>query len=320
MSDATRDPRPSAGAASMSAGAALADADTHRSAPPRPALQRAMRWFRQVGWRYLVVAVALFFALFPAVWVASAAFNPTGSIAGQQLIPDPVSTVNFDVLFATPFWRWFANSMIVAGVTAIGSTFLCALAAYVYSRMRFTGRRVSMLGLLILQMLPQFLAIIALYLLMISIARYFPTIGLNSLAGLIAIYLGGALGLNTWLMKGFFDTVPRDLDESAKVDGASHVQVFFTMVLPLAAPILAVVTLLSFIVAINDFIVQSVLLTDEQQFTLAVGLFRFIAEDYGARWGPFAAGALLAGAPIVVLFLFLQRYIASGLIQGAVKG
>jgi arabinogalactan oligomer / maltooligosaccharide transport system permease protein len=292
-----------------------AAADTARAGPPP-----WLRWLRELGWRYLVVAAAMVFALFPAVWVASAAFNPTGSISGQQLIPTPISTVNFDVLFATPFWRWFMNSMIVAGVTAVGSTFLCALAAYAYSRMRFTGRRASMLALLILQMLPQFLAIIAIFLLMISIARYFPALGLNSLAGLIAIYLGGALGLNTWLMKGFFDTVPRDLDEAAKVDGASHVQVFFTMVLPLTVPILAVVTLLSFIVAINDFIIQSVLLTDDSQFTLAVGLFRFISDDYGTRWGPFAAGALIAGTPIVLLFLFLQRYISTGLIQGAVKG
>ncbi len=300
-------------------GTPVTDATAPRGGEP-PVWVRPVRWTQQVGWRYLVVAAALFFALFPAVWVISAAFNPTGSIAAQRLIPDPISTVNFEVLFETHFWRWFGNSMIVAGVTAVGSVFLCALAAYVYSRMRFHGRRTSLLALLLLQMLPQFLAIIAIFLLMIGLGRFFPEIGLNTLAGLIAIYLGGALGLNTWLMKGFFDTIPHDLDESAKIDGASHVQVFFTMILPLAAPILAVITLLSFIVAINDFIVQSVLLTDERQFTLAVGLYRFIAEDYGARWGPFTAGALLAGVPIVLLFLFLQRYLTSGLIQGAVKG
>ena len=302
--------------------------DSKRAVAPAPALrggrlrisQGHSRWVREVGWRYVVIAVALFFALFPAVWVASAAFNPTGSIAAQRLIPEPVSTVNFEALFATNFWRWFTNSMIVSLTTAAGSTFLCALAAYVYSRMRFLGRRTTLLGLLLLQMLPQFLAIIALFLLMVGIGGFFPEMGLNTLAGLVAIYLGGALGLNTWLMKGFFDTIPRDLDEAAKVDGASHAQVFFTMILPLATPILAVIALLSFIVAINDFIVQSVLLQDDRQATLAVGLFRFIAEDYGARWGPFAAGALIAGAPIVLLFLVLQRYLTSGLMQGAVKG
>ncbi|MGM0819582.1 MAG: sugar ABC transporter permease, partial [Actinomycetota bacterium] len=228
---------------------------------------RWSRWFAEVGWRYLVLAAALLFALFPVVWVVSAAFNPTGSIAGQQLIPDEPSTVNFEVLFDRPFWRWFANSMIVAGVSAAGTVLLTALSAYVFSRMRFSGRRTSLLGLLLLQMLPQFLAIIAIFLMMTSIGRYFPEFGLNTLAGLIAIYLGGALGLNTWLMKGFFDTVPADLDESAAVDGASHAQIFWRIIMPLVTPILAVIMLLSFIVALNDFIVQSVLLRSEEQYT-----------------------------------------------------
>ena len=301
--------------------------DTSPTPPPNGPIDRRhrprtppRRWVREVAWRYVVIVLAIAFAIGPAIWVVSAAFNPTGSIAAQRLIPDPVSVVNFETLFATNFWRWFRNSMIVALGTAAGSVFLCALAAYVYSRMRFIGRRTTLLALLLLQMLPQFLAIIAIFLLMVGIGRFFPEIGLNTLAGLIAIYLGGALGLNTWLMKGFFDTIPRELDEAAKVDGASHVQVFFTMVLPLATPILAVIALLTFIVGINDFIVQSVLLQDDRQATLAVGLFRFIAEDYGARWGPFAAGSLIAGLPIVLLFMFLQRYLTSGLIQGAVKG
>lgn len=305
---------------------AAPDTDTTRRGPAPPRRKdpgtgfRWSRWFAEVGWRYLVLAAALAFALFPVVWVVSAAFNPTGSIAAQQLIPDEPSVVNFEVLFARPFWRWFANSMIVAGVSAAGTVLLTALSAYVFSRMRFSGRRTSLLGLLLLQMLPQFLAIIAIFLMMTSIGRYFPEFGLNTLAGLIAIYLGGALGLNTWLMKGFFDTVPADLDESAAVDGASHAQIFWRIIMPLVTPILAVIMLLSFIVALNDFIVQSVLLRSEEQYTLAVGLYLFVAEDYGARWGPFAAGALIAGAPIILLFMYLQRHITSGLIQGAVKG
>ncbi|TVP64119.1 MAG: sugar ABC transporter permease [Nitriliruptor sp.] len=278
------------------------------------------RWLRELSWRYVVGVIAVTFALFPAVWVISAAFNPTGSLAGQQLIPDPISTVNFETLFARPFGRWFANSMIVAVVSAGGTVFLTSLSAYVYSRMQFTGRQLSLIGLLLLQMLPQFLAIIALFLIMIEIGRFFPQLGLNSLAGLIMIYLGGALGLNTWLMKGFFDSVPRELDESALVDGASHTQVFFRIVLPLVKPILAIVGLFSFVIVLNDFIVQSILLRDETTYTLPVGLYLFIAEDYGARWGPFAAGALLAAIPVVALFLALQRFIVSGLTAGAVKG
>jgi arabinogalactan oligomer/maltooligosaccharide transport system permease protein len=147
-------------------------------------------------------------------------------------------------------------------------------------------------------------------------------VGLGTGAGLALVYLGGALGVNTWLMKGFFDTIPRDLDESAQVDGASHNQVFFRIILPLVAPILAVVFLLSFIFLLNDFVLASAVLGqgDPEGFTLSVGLFRYLSDQFNQRWGPFAAGALMAGVPVVILFLFLQKYIVSGLTQGAVKG
>ena len=296
------------------------EADAARPGPGDEQRMPFRRWMRELGWRYLVGVVALAFALFPAVWVLSAAFNPTGSLAAQQLVPDPASTVNFTELFARPFWRWFTNSMIVAVVSSGGTVFLTALSAYVYSRMRFSGREISLLGLLLLQMLPQFLAIIALFLIMTEVSSFFPELGLNTLAGLIMIYLGGALGLNTWLMKGFFDSVPRELDESAAVDGATHTQTFFTIVLPLVKPILAIVALFSFIISLNDFLMQSVMLRDESVYTLPVGLFLFIGEDYGARWGPFAAGALISAFPVVALFIALQRYIVSGLTAGAVKG
>ncbi len=294
--------------------------DARPTPPPKDRRMPFSRWMGQVGWRYLVGLVGLIFALFPVVWAVSAAFNPTGSLAAQQLIPEPVSTVNFEELFARPFWLWFRNSMIVGISASVGTVFLTAMSAYVYSRMRFTGRQLSLLGLLLLQMLPQFLAIVALFLIMIELGRYFPEIGLNSLGGLILIYLGGALGLNTWLMKGFFDSVPKELDESAAVDGASHAQIFFTIILPLVKPILAIVALFSFIIALNDFLVQSVLLTQEDVYTLPVGLYLFIDQDYGARWGPFAAGALITAIPVVLLFLSLQRYIVSGLTAGSVKG
>ena len=130
------------------------------------------------------------------------------------------------------------------------------------------------------------------------------------------------MGVNTWLMKGFFDTIPVDLDESAKVDGATHAQIFFRIVLPLVAPILAVVFLLSFIFLINDFVIASAVIGQgsPEQATLAVGLYRYVNDQFNLRWGPFAAGALLAGIPVILAFLGLQRFIVSGLTQGAVKG
>ena len=177
-----------------------------------------------------------------------------------------------------PFWSWFRNSLVVGLVTAVVSVFLCACAAYAFSRLRFKGRRAGMLALLLIQMFPNILAMVALYLLMIRIGDLFPRIGIGTYAGLILIYLGGALGVNTWLMKGFMDTIPKELDEAARVDGATHVQIFFKVILPLAAPVLAVIGLLSFITTQAEFLLADVIIgpNDETQQTLAVGLSRFV--------------------------------------------
>ena len=146
-------------------------------------------------------------------------------------------------------------------------------------------------------------------------------IGTGTINGLILVYLGGAMGVNTWLIKGFFDTIPHDLVESARVDGATHWQIYSRIIMPLAAPILAVVGLLAFVTILNDFVIaNAVLSNNEDSWTLSIGLFRFVADRYGARWGPFAAGAVIGSVPTVLLFLYLQKYIVSGLTQGSVKG
>jgi arabinogalactan oligomer / maltooligosaccharide transport system permease protein len=281
-----------------------------------------LRWVRKVGWRHAVALAALAFALFPVVWILSASFDPSSSLQGQQLIPDDPTLDNYRTLFDdpnVPYGRWFLNTMMIAGGATLINTILCAMAAYAFSRLRFTGRRTGLLSILLVQMFPQILAIVALFAIMQNIGRVFPAVGLGSQGGLLLIYLGGALGVNTWLMKGFFDSIPRSLDESAKIDGATHFQIFRIIILPLAAPVLAVVALLTFILLINDFLIASVMLNDVEDYTLAVGLYRFIDGRYGANWGPFAAGALLAALPVILLFQFLQRYIVSGLTQGAVK-
>jgi len=290
---------------------------TYRAKRMKPA-----RWFREYGWRHLVMAAVVAFALFPVIVVISASFNPRGGIQSQKLIPSTLTLDNYRALTGdenVPFYHWMRNTVIISGVAALANTFLSALAAYAFSRMRFRGRRGGLLAILLVQMFPITLLMVAIFLMMQNIGGIFPAVGLGTQMGLILVYMGGALGVNTWLMKGFFDTVPRSLDESALIDGATHWQIFWRIILPLAAPVLAVVAMLGFITAVNEYVLASVLLRDVNDFPLSVGLFRFIDNDFGAEWGPFAAGALLSAVPVVVLFQFLQRFIVSGLTAGAVK-
>ncbi len=301
-------------------------AETQRIESPiktRSRPSRFKKWFRDTGWRHLVAYVAIAFAVFPAIYVVSSAVNPLGTLTSSQVIPDGANLDNFRDLFdEVPYGRWYINTMVIAGGAALAQVLLSAFAAYAFSRMRFRGRRIGLLAVLLINMFPQVLAMVPIFFMMTSIKGVFPAIGLGSQAGLFLIYLGGAMGVNTWLMKGFFDTVPTDLDESAKVDGATHNQVFFRIILPLVAPVLAVVFLLSFIFLINEYILAATVLGqgDSQSFTLAVGLDRYLSDQFNLRWGPYTAGALLLAVPVILLFQFLQRWIVSGLTAGGVKG
>ncbi|MFJ2740626.1 sugar ABC transporter permease [Streptomyces sp. NPDC087440] len=277
----------------------------------------------RVGWwRHVVALLCVVFALVPIVFVVSAAFNPRGTLGSTTLWPSGAGLENFRKLFTTTdYGRWFGNSLLVSAAAGALSMFASACGAYAFSRFRFRGRRAGMTGLLLVQMFPQFLAVVAIYLMFTWITARYPGIGFNTSWALILLYLGGALGANTWLMKGFFDTVPTSLDESARVDGASHSQVFFTIMLPLVSPVLAVTGLLSFIGTMNEFLLANIFLTDPESKTLAVGLYGMIQEgNRDANFGLFCAGSLLMAIPIVALFLYLQRFIVSGLTSGAVKG
>jgi arabinogalactan oligomer/maltooligosaccharide transport system permease protein len=298
--------------------------------------RKARRRRRILGgtwWRHLVALVVTLFALFPIAYVTSAAFNADQTLAGASLIPRDVTLGNFSQLLSgevqgkpgdppteIPYLRWYANTMLIALSTAIMTVLLGALAAYAFSRFRFKGRRMGLLALLLIQMFPQLLLVVAIYLIVLQTGDVFGFIGLNTLAGLGIVYLGGALGVNVWLLKGFFDTIPSELDESARVDGATPAQVFWGVILPLAAPVLAVIGLFTFIFVINEFVIASVILQEKDKFNLARGLFSFIDAQYEENWGPFAAGVLLTAPPVVLLFLFLQKFIVSGLTGGAVKG
>jgi arabinogalactan oligomer / maltooligosaccharide transport system permease protein len=288
---------------------------------------------RDTWWRHVVGIVASIVSLFPLAYIISSSVNRDQSLGGADLIPlHGVTLHNYGNLLHNnvstsgggkadaPFLDWYLNSVLVALVTALFTVILGALAAYAFSRFRFKGRRLGMMTLLLIQMFPQFLAVVAIYLIVLNVGNVFSVIGINTLIAVILVYLGGSMGIQTWLMKGFFDTIPVELDESARVDGATAGQIFWGVVMPLAAPVLAVVALMSFVFTLNEFVIASALLQTTDHFTLPVGLRGFIDQQYGQRWGPFTAGALLAAIPVALLFFSLQRYFVRGLTAGSVKG
>lgn len=275
------------------------------------------------GLTSLPAALAIaFFAIFPVAWIVSAAFSASNTLINQKLIPAQFSFVNFKRLLTDddhPFGLWMWNSIKISGITTIIVITFTALAAYSFSRFDYRGRRGVLIGLLVSQLFPNLLAIVALFLLLNQIGDLVPLFGLDSSGGLILIYSSGALGFNMWLMKGYFDAIPKELDESAQLDGATDLQVLWYIILPLVRPILVIVGLLTFIGTYSDFLLPRVMLNKPDHFTLALGLSNLISGAYTTAWGTFAAGALIGAVPILVLFLFLQRQLVGGLSVGAIK-
>lgn len=300
-------------------------------AAPRMSPQR---WATQLGWRHAIAILAVLFSLFPILYIINVALNPVGSLSASCpptkqglealtcLVPQTVSFDNFTAIFndqLRPFSVWFRNSLTLALVVSTVSTLMSAAGAFAFSRLRFAGRRPGLLALVLLQMFPQILAITAIFVLMTQFTQVFPAIGLGTISGLILIYLGGSLGVNTYLMKGFFDTIPVEIDESAKIDGASHVRIFFGLILRLALPVLVVVFFVTFTFVFNELAIARTLLADIRNTTLAVGLNSYVSGNQ-QEWGKFAAGALVSAIPMLIVFSVTQKYLTTGLTAGAVKG
>ena len=280
-------------------------------------------WLRQDLWRHIVAIAIVLFSLFPLYLVVISSFNPSGSLQLTSFIPREFSWQNYQLLFnnpTIPYLTWMRNSLVIAGTVALVSVVIGSASAFAFSRLAFKGRKKGIQLLLLVQMFPAILAISAVYVIMEKVQTFAPGIGLGTQSGLVLVYLGGAMGVNIWLLKGFVDSIPKELDEAAKIDGASAVQTFWLIFIPLAAPVLAVVSLLSFIGTFNEFILARLFLVDMESRTIAVGLQQFIGGQYSQNWGPFAAGSIIASIPIVIIFLTLQKYIVNGLTAGSVKG
>ncbi len=253
--------------------------------------------------------------LFPVMWVIKMAFRPEQTFAtGLNPFPTTFSVANFTDLFAEPFfWAQLGNSFIVAGVTTVAGVFLACTSAYALSRFRFPGRRAALMGFLVTQMFPGTMMMIPLYHLLDQLML------LDRVLGLVLVYSTTAIPFCVWMLKGYFDTIPRAIEESAMMDGAGQFTLFWRIILPLSKPAIAVTALFSFMTAWNEFILAATFMSDEAAYTLPVRLQQYVGQ-YTAEWGHFAAGALLVSLPVMILFFVLQKHLVGGLTAGGVKG
>jgi arabinogalactan oligomer/maltooligosaccharide transport system permease protein len=273
--------------------------------------------------RLVVAVILIVFSVFPIIWMISASFNQTGNLSTQTLIPKNAGFDNYSKLLNStefPFWTWFWNSIKIASITSVLSLSITTIAAYAFSRFRFRGRVTMLKGILLINVFPALLALVATFLMISQLGDVIPPLGLNTHASLILVYLGGAMGINIWLMKGYYDTIPHDIDESAMVEGATDWQIFTKLILPLLRPILIVIAIINYIGTYGEFVLARVLLKGNEQYTLMVGLQVFAGAQFEHRWGVFAAGALMGALPIMIIYLILQDQIVGGLTTGAVKG
>ncbi|EOZ1611122.1 sugar ABC transporter permease [Streptococcus pyogenes] len=273
------------------------------------------RFFTQLLTYLYLISLAIVI-LFPILVTVSSAFRPGNTTAFSFHFDGPWTLSNFKTLFQdTLYLRWYWNTLIVAFFTMLIQVTVITLTGYTYSRYNFFGRKKSLIFFLVVQMVPTMAALTA-YFVMAWLFN-----ALNQYWFLILIYVGGGIPMNAWLMKGYFDTVPYDLDESAKLDGSGHFRTFYQIVLPLVRPMIAVQSLWAFMGPFGDFMLAKFLLRAQENYTVAVGLQSFITNDArNPKVTLFAAGAILIAVPISVLFFFLQKNFVSGLTSGGTKG
>lgn len=261
---------------------------------------------------YLLIALLLAFALIPIIYVVGLSFSPGSTLYMDTIFPTNPTLDNYKTLiYDTQFPRWYLNTIIAGLFTSVATLVLSAPTAYAFSRLRFRGRKPFLMVLLVLQMFPGMMAMVAYYVLLNMVGL------LDTTAGLVILYSGAAVTGNTWLLKSFYDTVPKALEESAMIDGANRFQVFFKILLPLSYPMLVLVGVFAFAAPFGDFVLSRIVLTRPENYTLALGTYNFIASDFGNNFTVFAASSVLASLPITILYLSLQKTMVSGF-KGAV--
>ncbi len=264
---------------------------------------------------YVLLAITAVFVLYPIVWIVIGSLNPGDTLFSTEIVPENLTIKHYIELWqGTDYPLWYANTLKIAFFNMIISTLLVVAAAYAFSRFRFPGRKQGLMAMLILQMFPGFMGMIAIYILLLQVGL------LDNHWGLILVYAGGSIPFGAWLVKGYFDGLPKSLEEAAKIDGASHTTIFFKIMMPLSFPILTFIALTNFINPWMDFIFARLVLRSNENKTLAIGLFEMVTGRGNTEFTKFAAGAVLVAVPITILFLFLQKYLIEGLKAGANKG
>lgn len=262
----------------------------------------------------VVIWITIAAIMFPALWIIMSSFSVGDSFFLSSLFPKKFSLEHYIELFTeTDFMLWVGNSLKLCLIVAVLQLALTSLAAYAFSRMRFTGRKYGLMALLVLQVFPSSMAISGYYILVYKFGL------VDSNLALILVLAGGS-AFNIWLLKSYIDGIPRELDEAAMVDGAGHFMVFYRIILPLAMPQLVVIFLFSFIATYSEYVISSVFLQTPGKMTLALGLQSFITNQFAAHWTLFAAAAVVSSLPVMIVFMLLQKYIQNGLVAGGVKG
>ncbi|QMV42768.1 sugar ABC transporter permease [Cohnella cholangitidis] len=263
---------------------------------------------------HLLLLIIAVITIYPALWVVLASFRPGTSLYSEHLVPERFTLEHYRGLFEMfPFAQWYVNTLKIAVVTMVCSTFFVLLTGYAFSRFRFYGRKGLMTGLFVLGMFPSFMSMIAVYILLLNMNL------LNTHSALIFVYSAGA-AMGYLLVKGYFDTIPRSLEEAARIDGANHWVVFFRIFVPLSRPLIVYLSVTSFAGAFNDFIFAQMVLRTKENQTLAVGLYNMVSSQFSTQFTLFAAGCVLVALPITLVFMFFQRFLVEGLTAGAEKG